>query len=402
MKRILLAVLCGAAFVAPLIARQTAAQPAQAVVDEPALRVMLHLPESVPLPRIPEGNPLTAEKIALGRALFYDSRLSANLSQACVSCHVQGLAFTDGKARSGGSTGHLLHRNALGLVTLGWLPNYTWASNGLVTLEVQIPVPLRAERPVELGINDGNSAEILARFAGDPAYQAMFAAAYPDSGATPSWNRIIGALASFLRTITSFDSPYDRYLAGDTLALTAQQRAGLALFNSERLECFHCHSGPNLTTAYVDANDPPDSHPFVFFSNGLYNVGNTGAYPAQDRGLYDLTLNRRHMGLFRPPSLRNVAVTAPYMHDGSLATLDAVIDHYAAGGTVIGAGPLAGDGRLIATKSSFVRGFTLTEEERAALIAFLGSLTDQSLLANPAYSDPWPKGHPATNHLVLP
>ena len=363
---------------------------------------MLHLPEGVPLPRIPQSNPLTAEKIALGRALFYDNRLSANGTQACASCHLQSLAFTDGLARSTGSTGHLLHRNAQGLFNLGWLPNYTWASNALVTLEDQIAVPLRSERPVELGVNDGNSAEILARFANDPEYLTMFAAAYPDSGAEPSWNRIIGALASFLRTITSFDSPYDRYLGGDVTALTVQQREGLALFNSERLECFHCHSGPNLTTAYVDANSPPDSHPFLFFSNGLYNVGNAGTYPAEDRGLFDLTLNRRHMGLFRPPSLRNVALTAPYMHDGSLASLDDVIDHYAAGGTVIQEGPLAGDGRLIATKSSFVRGFQLSAQERAALIAFLDSLTDESLLTNPDYANPWPDGHPARANRTMP
>lgn len=267
MKTLALAALCGtvvlgAALVAPVVAHQTPVPTAEVATDDAALRALLRLPDGVPLPRMTQANPLTAEKIALGRALFYDNRLSANESQACASCHLQDLAFTDGLARSTGSTGRFLHRNAQSLVNLGWLPNYTWASNALVTLEDQIPVPLRAERPVELGINDGNAGEVLARFAVDPAYQTMFAAAYPSSGAEPSWNRIIGALASFVRSITSFNSPYDRYLAGDTAALTAQQRDGLALFNSERLECFHCHSGPNLTTAYVDANTPPDSHPF--------------------------------------------------------------------------------------------------------------------------------------------
>ncbi|NBZ89497.1 methanobactin export MATE transporter MbnM [Stagnihabitans tardus] len=357
------------------------------------LRSILHLPEAVALPRLQEENVPTAEKVALGRALFYDLRLSANGTQACASCHHQELAFTDGLARSTGSTGHMLLRNSQGLVNLGYLPNYTWASNALVSLEDQIHVPLRNERPVELGINDANAAEVLARFAEDPEYQAMFAAAYPDG--QPSWNRIVGALASFLRTINSFDSRFDRYLAGQTSALTDQERRGLALFNSERLECFHCHSGPTMTTAYVDANDPPGKHPFVFFSNGLYNVGNAGTYPEEDRGLYDLTLKPRHMGLFRPPSLRNVALTAPYMHDGSLATLDQVITHYAQGGTVTTEGPKAGDGRLMPTRSSFVRGFALTPAEKADLIAFLDSLTDESLLTNPAYANPWPEGHPA-------
>jgi cytochrome c peroxidase len=389
MRRLALAIATGAALVAPVLAHDLVTAPTATGPDDPALRALLHLPDGVPLPRIPADNPLTAEKIALGRALFYDTRLSANQTQACASCHLQELAFTDGLARPTGSTGHILPRNAQGLFNLGYLPNYTWASNALVTLEDQIAIPIRAERPVELGVNDGNAAEILARFAEDPDYVGLFTAAWPDSGGEPSWNRIILALASFLRTINSFDSRYDRHLAGEQV-LTAQELQGLALFNSERLECFHCHSGPTLTTAYVDAGDPPEANPFVFFSNGLYNVGNAGTYPALDRGLYDLTLNRRHMGLFRPPSLRNVALTAPYMQDGSIATLDAVIDHYAAGGTVTPDGPLAGDGRLIPTKSSFVRGFTITNEERAALIAFLNTLTDETLTTRPDLGPPNP------------
>jgi len=401
MRRLAFALLTGAALAVPVLAKTTAG----AVVDSSAadhdLRSLLHLPKNVPLPHIPADNPVTAEKIALGRALFYDTRLSGNQTQACASCHFQNLAFTDGQARPTGSTGQIHVRNAQALFNLAWLPNYTWASNALVHLEDQIAIPIRSERPVELGVNDGNSNEVLARFADDPDYGPMFAAAFPDSDGAPSWNRIIKALASFMRSITSFDSRYDRYQSGEA-ALTPQELKGLALFNSERLECFHCHSGPNLTTAYLDATDPPDANPFVFFSNGLYNVGNAGTYPALDRGLYDLTLNRRHMGLFRPPSLRNIALTAPYMHDGSLATLDAVIDHYASGGTVIESGPLAGDGRLIPTKSSFVRGFTLTEDERTALIAFLESLTDEGFLSNPSFSDPWPEGHPASATRRMP
>ena len=394
MKLLLIVAVMGASLAAPITAQDVAPSPEQ-------LRTLLHLPEGVPLPRIPATNPLTAAKVALGRALFYDLRLSANQTQSCASCHLQGLAFADGLALPTGSTGHVLKRNAQGPANLGWLPNYTWSSNALVTLEDQIPVPIRSERPVELGINDANAAQVLTRFADDD-YAPLFAAAFPASGAEPSWNRIIQALASFLRTMTSFDSPYDRYLAGDQNALSPLQKRGLALFNSERMECFHCHSGPNLTTAYVDAGDPADANPFVFFSNGLYNVGNQGGYPAHDRGLYDLTLNRRHMGLFRPPSLRNVAVTAPYMHDGSLPTLEAVIDHYAAGGTVLTDGPLAGDGRLLPTKSSFVRGFTLTDSDRAALVAFLNSLTDTGFLTDPRLSNPWPAAHPARTPAPTP
>ncbi|MEM8790973.1 MAG: MbnH family di-heme enzyme [Pseudomonadota bacterium] len=345
----------------------------------PDLRALLRLPEHVPLPPIPEKNPLTAEKITLGRHLFYDKRLSGNATQSCAGCHFPELAFADGKRRPKGSTGQPHPRNSMALVNLAWLPTLTWASPSLTTLESQIHIPIRSDRPVELGVNDANAPEVLARFANDPAYRALFAAAFPDAPG-PSFNKIVFALASFVRTMTSFGAPYDRYLAGDEAALSPAARQGLALFNGERFECFHCHSGVTLTTAYVDAGTDPGARPFHFFSNGLYNVGNTGEYPARDQGLFEHTQNRRHRGLFRPPTLRNIAVTAPYMHDGSIRTLDGVIDHYAAGGRLIEEGPLAGDGRLHPGKSHFVRGFRASAEERAALRAFLESLTDETFL----------------------
>ncbi|MEM8596839.1 MAG: MbnH family di-heme enzyme [Pseudomonadota bacterium] len=346
----------------------------------PDLRALLRLPAHVPLPPIPEANPLTPEKIALGRRLFYDERLSGNQTQSCASCHFPERAFADDKRRPIGSTGQTHPRNSMALINLAWLPTLTWASPSLTTLEQQIHIPIRADRPVELGVNDANAPAVLARFAEDADYRAMFAAAFPEAPA-PSFNKIVFALASFVRTMTSFDAPYDRYLAGEEEALSPAARQGLALFNGERFECFHCHSGVTLTTAYVDAETDPGARPFHFFSNGLYNIGNTGAYPAHDQGLFEHTQNRRHRGLFRPPTLRNIAVTAPYMHDGSLESLDAVIDHYAAGGRQIAEGPFAGDGRLHPGKSHFVRGFQATGAERAALRAFLESLTDQRFLA---------------------
>lgn len=368
-----------------------AAAPANAApaADASALvRAMLHLPDDVELPRIPDSNPLTPEKIALGRRLFYEPKLSANETQSCSSCHDQAKAFSDGKVQPVGSTGQRLKRNAQPLFNLAYLPNYTWASSAIVSLETQIPIPMRSERPPELGINDGNAEAILARFSDDASYVTMFEQAFPESQSGPTYNKIIFSLASFLRTMTSFGSRYDLYLAGNPQALTAEEKRGLALFNGERLECFHCHSGRALTTAYDDATRAADDRPFVFFSNGIYNVGNAGNYPDIDHGLADATLNPRHEGLFRPPSLRNVAVTGPYMHDGSMATLEEVIDSYAAGGRVISNGALAGDGRLFQNKSSFVRGFSLSDEEKAALIAFLKSLTDESLLTRPDLGPP--------------
>lgn len=358
-------------------------------LEASSVRDLLALPERVPLPAIPEYNPLTPEKIALGRRLFYDTRLSANQTQACASCHLQRLAFADGKVVPIGSTGQPHFRNSQGLANVAYAPSLTWASDNLLTLEDQIQVPLRGDNPVELGISDGAQDAVLARFADDPDYAQRFREAFPESPSGPTINKIAFALASFCRALISFDSPYDRYLGGDTSALTEQQRLGLALFNGERFECFHCHGGVLFTTAYRDARTTADTARYPFFNNGLYNVGDTGGYPERDQGLFELTLNPRDRGLFRPPSLRNVALTAPYMHDGSIATLREVVEHYAAGGRLITEGPHAGDGRVNPQKSGLVRGFQATDEEIDAVVAFLEALTDASFTQRSDLSDPF-------------
>lgn len=138
--------------------------------------------------------------------------------------------------------------------------------------------------------------------------------------------------------------------------------------------------------AYHDARQT--ERRLSFFNNGLYDVDGQGSYPAHDQGLYESTFNPQHRGLFRPPSLRNVAITAPYMHDGSISTLRAVVEHYAAGGRVITEGPFAGDGRKSPLKSGLVRGFAATEEEIDAVVAFLTALTDEGFLASPALGPP--------------
>ena len=131
-----------------------------------------------------------------------------------------------------------------------------------------------------------------------------------------------------------------------------------------------------------------------YHNTGLYNVDGLGAYPAENTGLFDMTGQRRDMGRFRAPSLRNIAVTAPYMHDGSIATLDEVIAHYARAGRAVEEGPNAGDGRLNPYKSEFVVGFELSDEEHADLLAFLNALTDENALSNPRWSDPFAAGAP--------
>lgn len=351
---------------------------------EPAL---LRLPPGFPAPHIPVDNPLTAAKVELGRHLFYDPRLSGNGTQSCASCHQQALAFSDGHATTAGSTGQALPRNSPGLANVAYNATLTWANPALTTLEAQIPVPLFGETPVELGVQ-GREAEVLARFANDARYQSLFDAAYPGEPAPVRMHSVVAALASFVRTLISGRSPFDRFAYdGDSNALSPAARRGLELFFSERLECHHCHGGFNFSHASVHANSPTDAS--LFHNTGLYNLDGQGAYPLNNTGLFEHTGRPEDMGRFRAPSLRNVALTAPYMHDGSIATLEAVVRHYEAGGRHIPSGPLSGDGRLNPHKSGFVVGFSLTDNERTDLVAFLQSLTDEAFIQNPRFADPF-------------
>ncbi len=357
--------------------------------DEAELRALLAVPKHFALPRIPDFNVPTAAKIDLGRYLFYDTQLSANQTQACASCHVQTLAFADGELTPVGSTGEVLVRNSQGLANAMYHATLTWASDAFFDFENQLQVPIRADNPIELGVTEAHAAEVLARFDADPLYVEKFAAAFPDAEPGATLNKIIYALASFCRTMISGNSAYDRYLQGDDTALTQQEKQGLQLFNGEKFECFHCHAGINFSTSYIDNNSNPDTQTYPFFNNGLYNIGGLGDYPEIDQGLHGLTQKPNHRGLFRPQSLRNVALTAPYMHDGSIATLREVIEHYANGGRVIASGPFAGDGRANPMKSGLIRGFDATDEEVEAVVAFLTALTDYDFINNPKFSNPF-------------
>jgi cytochrome c peroxidase len=178
-------------------------------------------------------------------------------------------------------------------------------------------------------------------------------------------------------------------LNGERAAISDSARRGYELFSSERLECFHCHAGFALTDhvnyegkAFFD--DP-------FHNTGLYNVDGQGAYPEPNTGVLSVTGRERDMGRFKAPTLRNIAVTAPYMHDGSIASLDAVLDHYAAGGRTLSEGEHAGVGSASPLKSNLIQGFTLSDSERADVLAFLHSLTDEGFLTDARFADPWPR-----------
>jgi cytochrome c peroxidase len=344
------------------------------------------LPAGFPPPEVPRDNRLTPAAVLLGRALFYDTRLSGNGTQACAGCHRQALAFTDGRARARGSTGELHARSAMSLANVAYSASLTWAEPGLSALEDQVLIPMFGEHPVELGLA-GRQVELVERLRADPIMRGLFGGAFPGEPQPITVTNITRAIASFERTLLSGDSPYDRYVYNDDMsALTAAARRGMRLFFSERLRCSACHGGFTLSGP-VRFTGAADVEP-VFHNTGLYNLGGTGAYPAHDRGLYDRTGRAEDMGRFRAPTLRNIALTAPYMHDGSVATLHEVITHYAEGGRTLHAGRFAGRGRDNRFKSERLGGFTLADGQEGDLVEFLEHLTDLRFVTDPRHASP--------------
>ncbi len=346
---------------------------------EPPGEFVLRLPPGFPEPVIPEDNPITAAKIELGRYLFFDRRLSANETQSCADCHRRELAFTDGRARAVGSTGELHPRGAMSLAHVAYGATLTWADNGIRRLEDQALIPMFNEHPVELGVA-GNERTILRRFQDDRHYVAMFGEAFPGQDEPIRIDNVARALASFERTLLSGDSPYHRLLyRGEMDALSPSARRGLDLFFSEAIGCSRCHDGITVSGPIV-FEQHPDTEP-TFHNTGLYDVDGKGSYPEGNRGLFEITGAAEDMGRFRAPTLCNVALTAPYMHDGSLASLEEVIDFYAAGGS--------DRGKNNPFKSELIRGFDITPSEKADLIHFLESLTDTTFVSDPRHSNPF-------------
>jgi cytochrome c peroxidase len=348
----------------------------------------LDLPAHFPLPRVPDDNPLTEAKVELGRFLFFDRRLSGNGLQSCGSCHRPELAFTDGRTNSLGSTGAPHPRGAQPLANVAYNTTLTWANPALVTLEAQMAVPLFGTSPVEMGLNDGNKAKAMQRLRSDATYPAQFAAAFPADADPFQWGNVIKAIASFQRTLISGRSKYDQYQQGQVV-LSASEERGRVLFFGEKAECFHCHASFNFNDQVVHAGSRPGLIETPFHNTGLYNIDGKGGFPAPNRGVFESSFAPTDMGKFRAQSLRNVGVTAPYMHDGSIATLKEVLDFYAAGGRNVSEGPLAGDGRANPFKSGLVTLIRLDEQDKADLVAFLLTLTDVEFINNPKHADPF-------------
>jgi len=344
------------------------------------------LPPGFPPPALPEDNPMTLAKVELGRRLFYDTRLSDNGSYACATCHEQALAFTDGKARAVGSTGQMHARGAMSLANVAYAATLTWGHPYLTSLERQAQLPMFGDSPIELGLR--SQGELEERLAAIPEYSESFAVAFPGDEVPINLANADRAIASFERSLISGNAPFDRWLmTGDDSVISDAAQRGFTLFNSEKFECYHCHGGFAFTDHVIFADE---AFPQVLFHNtGLYNIDGRGGFPVPNTGVQSVSENPADMGRFKAPTLRNIAVTAPYMHDGSIATLSEVLDHYAAGGRTISAGPNAGIGSQSPFKSNFVRGFRMTEDERSDLLAFLESLTDREFLENPAHADPF-------------
>lgn len=333
------------------------------------------IPAGFPLPEVPADNPMTEEKVDLGRHIFYDTQLSANQTQSCATCHQQALGFAEPLKVSVGSTGQSHRRNAQSLVNIAYNRTLTWAHSGLDSIEQQILLPMFGEQLVEMGIT-GSEDKVLNRFR-QGRYPALFERAFPNQEV--SFDLIVKALASFVRSLVSFNAPFDRYAyQGDDNSISDSAKRGLNLFFSERLECHHCHGGFNFTQSSKHQAQPLDLRPF--HNTGLYDLDGKGAYPSEDTGLVEISLDPKDMGRFRAPSLRNVADSAPYMHDGSIDTLEQVIEIYGDGGR--------GQGVHNPLKSPFIKGFDLSPQDKKDLLAFLLSLSDESFLSNPAQAKP--------------
>jgi len=344
------------------------------------------LPDGFPVPLVPADNPMSDAKVELGRRLFYDTRLSGNNVFSCSSCHRQANAFADARNLPFGSTGQPHPRNSMSLPNVAYQVVFGWANPLTRRLEAQALIPMFGQTPVELGLT-GREEEMLDRLRAVALYQSLFRTAFPDEPSPITLGNVTKAIATFERTFVSGDSPYDRFTRGDAGALSDAARSGEVLFRSDRLKCAQCHSGVMFTNAArwvgAPAEDPE------FFNTGLYNIDGAGAYPAPNTGLQAVTGVASDMGKFKVPSLRNIEVTFPYMHDGTVATLSDAIDHYAAGGRTITSGANAGVGSANPYKSALVGGFTVSAEEKSDLIAFLRSLTDSTFLTDPRFSNPW-------------
>jgi cytochrome c peroxidase len=325
-----------ALFVVTMVSRR-------AVSAEPDEGATYHwdLPKGFAKPYVPADNPMTAAKVELGRYLFYDPRISVNGKASCATCHKQELAFTDGRAVGVGATGESHSRSAMSLVNVAYSAALTWSNPEMRSLEKQALVPMFGDHPVELGLREGDGFVPMLR--SDAQYRGLFERAFPGDADRFTITNVTRAIASFERSIISARSPYDRYhYDGEDNAISESAKRGETLFFNQHLSCFRCHGGANFSDA--TAFEKNAERRVEFHNTGLYNVSGSLSYPAPNVGIFEFTKAQADVGKFKAPTLRNIALTAPYMHDGSIRTLEGVLDHYAAGGRTVESGVNAGKG----------------------------------------------------------
>lgn len=289
----------------------------------------------------PEDNPLSTEKIALGRRLFFDKRLSRNETVSCATCHKPEFAFTDRLKVSKGVDGRLTERNSPSILNSAYLKTVMFDAH-LTSLELQVIVPIQEHNEMDLTM-----IKALERLKKVDEYNLA---------AKRIFNREFDAyvltrsIAAFERSLISDNSRFDKYLKGNKKALTKNELEGYRIF-TDKLYCTKCHPAPYFTN-------------FVAKNNGLYKEFGT------DKGRFRIFNDTSDIGKFKVPSLRNIELSYPYMHDGSKASLDDVIDHYAKGG----------EGHTLQDKE--ISSFSISNKEKLQLIAFLKSLTDTSYMKN--------------------
>jgi cytochrome c peroxidase len=304
--------------------------------------VLNAVPQGFPAPNIPSDNAFTEARFQLGKRLFYDPILSRDSSISCASCHNQQLGFTDGLAFSEGIEKRKGTRNASALFNLAYSPNFL-REGGVPTLEMQILVPISEHAEM-----DFNILKVAEKLNKDSNIVKQSLACY---GRNPDPYVITRAIGNFERTLLSGNSSYDKYtFQNDNKALTQHEILGKNLFFSEKLACAKCHESFNFTN-------------YAFENNGLYENYN-------DTGRFRLTGEEADRALFKVPTLRNIAQTAPYMHDGSFKTLEQIVEHYNSGG------------KNHVHKSKLIKPLNLTNQEKQDLVAFLKSLTDDAFLNN--------------------
>lgn len=315
----------------------------------------------------------------LGRYLFFDTRLSLNNTKSCASCHNPAFAFSDGYRTSAAALGDNVLHNAPSLINAAYLKRYDWANVDATNFLQQIQRPLYNTHPIELGL-DKHITQLQNEFAKDSLYKILFKKSFPNADSLFTLKQIEIAITEYEKTLVSQQSQFDMQI------LTINAYNGLNLFTNKQLNCVICHPPPYFTLATQTSNS--DS---VYANIGLYNVASKNQYPKNDEGLSTSTHLLKDNGRFKIPSLRNVMLTAPYMHDGSIATIEEVIDVYARGGRNVELGNNRGDGKLNKNKHPLIKGFKISAKEKRDLIEFLTSLTDSSIFYKQSFQNPCKK-----------